>query len=334
MHRSELRLVEILLEYDGPQVVLGKDFYGKYFICVAVPDEDNYELFLGARISDDNLEQLRAGRVDLRYALTAERGRKRKLVTFSYAGYEETVRIQPLEVEPAEEWLPESKLFLHDVVEMEAAEQSRVTVGIDGRWDIQDLESFPQALAGPYAFLYAVMRGAEGQFDRVRAMFQRYPWRGGFSTVNFYRDLYRAIPASDRVVVQKMEYASPGVFELSAEHNVINALHDEVESFSTTDSYEIYQELHREMSSRELLGRTLEEAFVDEGVEEFLHESCRQLARAIRFRHLNRLYRLSGNSWFQAAKLLLAHYRRLVDLAEFYRSGKAEYRGEIPPTEH
>jgi len=334
MHRSELQIEETLLEYDGPQVVLGRDFYGKSFVCVAVPHNDHNDLFFGSRISEDNVGQLLAGRIDLLYALTAERGRRRKFVTFHYDGSEELVRIQPFEEQPSADWLPEPKFFLRDSDDSAmAADQSRVTIGIDGRWDIRDLEEFPQALAGPYAFLHSLMRTPREHAAMVMNMFRRYPWRGGFSTVNFYRDLYKSIPAPERVIVRKMEYASPGVFELTAARDVIDALHQEIEAFSTSNSYELYQELHREMSSRELLGRTPEEAGVDDEIEEFLHDGCTRLSRSIGFTQLNRLYRLCGNSWFLASKLLLAHYRRLLELSEFYRSGKAEYRGGAPDTD-
>ena len=83
------------------------------------------------------------------------------------------------------------------------------------------------------------------------------------------------------------------------------------------------------MSNRQLLGRSKTEANVDDAVEAFLKDSCIELANSISFEHIDGLYRLCGGSWFLAAKLLLAYYRRLLDLSDFYRSGKAQYAGPI-----
>ncbi|SAL39299.1 hypothetical protein AWB69_03884 [Caballeronia udeis] len=329
MHRSDINIDETLLEYDGPQIIVGKDFYNASFLCVAIPDAKDAGRFLGARIGEEHLGQFLTGRIDLHYALTSNR--KPKFVLFSYFGHESVARFRRYKDPLPNEWLPDRGFFweaTHGYQTEHAASQS-VSVAIDGRWDIEDLAEYPQVLAAPYAFLHAVMRGVSEHVAGVADMFQRYPWRGGYSTVNFYRDLYDAIPAPERVVVSKIKYASPGKIELRAATDVIEALHREIATFGDSKSYKLYQELRRQMSSRELLGRTSEEAAVDSETDVFLRDSCVQLAEAISFEQMDRLYALCGDSWVLSAKLLLAYYRRLLELSDFYRSGKAAYLGHV-----
>jgi len=330
MHRSEISVEDVLLEYEGPQIISGRDFYGAMFLCVAVPDDQHSDQFFGSRIGEEQYLQFLSGRIDLHYALTAHR--KPKFLSFSYSGQQSTVRFVRLRSVP-QEWLPERGFFWEQDSELPSADTTpqTVEVKIDGRWDIEDLANYPQALAAPYAFLHAVTRGVAGHLGPLAQVFQRYPWRGGYSTVNFYKELYDAIPARERVVVSKMHYASPGKIELRAALDVITALHREVATFSNNTSYNLYQELRRQMSSRDLLGRTSTEANVNEEIETFLRDSCVALATAISFEHVEGLYTLCGSSWFLASKLLLAYYRRLLELSDFYRSGKAEYTG--PPAE-
>ncbi|WP_186115465.1 hypothetical protein [Burkholderia gladioli] len=328
MHRSELRVEDVLLEYEGPQLISGSDFYNAKFLCVAVPDENSPNKFFGARISEDFYSQFLSGRIDLHYAMTGNR--KPKYLAFSFSGAAEVVKFERIKNIPSD-WLPERGFFWEQEIDapIAAMPSETVDVKIDGRWDIEDLAEYPQVLAAPYAFLHAVMRGAQGRIDWLASAFQRYPWRGGYSTVNFYRELYDAVPPNERVVVSEIAYASPGKIKLRAAPDVIGALHLEVATFSTNRSYELYQNLRRQMSSRELLGRTSEEAHIDDEIEIFLRDSCVELAEAISFEYMDDLYRLCGNSWFLAAKLLLAYYRRLLDLSDFYKSGKAEYAGPL-----
>lgn len=325
MNRNQIQIDEVLIDYDGPQLVTGHDFYGSVFLCAAVPDEKDAHKFFGSRIGPDHLRQFYSGRIDLHYALTYER--RPKYITFSFSGNDSIVPSQKFKKSPPDEWLPERGFFWERSEEFSEAGEGSVTVGIDGRWDIQDLADYPQKLAAPYAFLYGLKKTIISHVEAKKDLFIRYPWRGGFSTVNFYRDLYALIPPVHRVIVEKIKYASPGEIQLQADSAVIEELHTAVAAMENLDSYGIYQQLRRDMSNFGFLGRSPQEMKISAAAEEILEAHCRKLAHAISFTRLAELYELSGENWAHAAKLLLAYYRRLEELAEFYESGKAEYRG-------
>jgi hypothetical protein len=45
-------------------------------------------------------------------------------------------------------------------------------------------------------------------------IYGKFPWRGGFSTINFFSQLFHKIPIKLRPQVQRIQYASPGFIEL------------------------------------------------------------------------------------------------------------------------
>ena len=89
-------------------------------------------------------------------------------------------------------------------------------IHIEGRWEIRDLYLFPHRYAEIYSFLYALAAAEKTEASLFAHAFKRYPWRGGYSAVNFYDELYGAIPREERPQIKSIEYASPGYIELGA----------------------------------------------------------------------------------------------------------------------
>lgn len=327
MKRSRIQITEILLEYDGPQIVLAKDSKSINFICVAVPHEHNANLFFGSRIDQEHISQFRTSRIDLFYALTNER--RGRYITFLFDGSSLEVAAEEFKDVVPKDWYPDRGFFLAvdapAAIKDAATARDSITIKVDGRWDLEDLADFPQKLTAPYAFLFSLQHSDHLLNASKNPVFQRYPWRGGFSTVNFFRDLYDRIPNKSRVLVKNIQYASPGTISFQASHEIMSAIHQAVKLVDSDKAYSRYQELRRGMTNRKLLGRSNQEVDIDSATEEFLRIGCKNLADAIKFQELTSLHLQSGNSWYVAAKYLLAYYRRLDELAQFYSSGKAQY---------
>ncbi len=292
------------------------------FLGVAVPDDADPHKFLGTRIHGEALGALQSGRIDLYFALTHARRPRR--VTFSYDGLAEEVRFYPFKRDVPENWLPDRGLFLEPSAPA-SNDLASVKIAIDGRWDIEDLADYPQKLSAPYGFLYALLNATRQGTNRISQAFQRYPWRGGYSAVMFFKELYDAVPKGKRVVIKKMAYASPGAITLQAEDVVMAGLHESAARVNDKAAREAYRDLKRLMSELHLLGRAPWEANLDEAGRASLSIHCRDLAEALAFPHLEKLHSLSGDSWHYTAKYLLSYFRRLDELAEFYESGKASY---------
>jgi hypothetical protein len=330
-----LTLARTLVYYDGPQVVLGHDGRGTSYLAVGVPSlDDGAPLFLAVAVAEGKLDDYFSEVVDLRHIFRRPKGDR--YFTFSL---EENRggRFALAEREAVdEEWLPAAGFFASQHTEPNsdagAAGMQVTVIPIDGRWDMQDLATFPNKYADAYAFMFAVTRedassDVSGSQDHFAELFQRYPWRGGYSTVSFYNDLYREIPRQQRLKIREIRYASPGVIRIEASALLTDSIRVMVLQINENWSVirEAYRELHSSLSERSFLGASRYEIEPSPGDKAVVREGCRVLSKAIGFQNLQRIYKLCDDDWISAAKILLSFFRRIEELAAFYDSGKASF---------
>jgi hypothetical protein len=235
-----------------------------------------------------------------------------------------------------EEWIPSAGFFasLHTepIEGADSPGMSVMDISIDGRWDMQDLAQFPNKYADTYAFLFAVTRDASPaqashKQEPLAELFQRYPWRGGYSSVSFYNDLYRAIPRRQRLKIMEIKYASPGFIRIEASAALTTQIRELVASLNGNwkANKEAYRELHDGLSQRDFLGVSRYEINASPGDKAFADRACRKLSAAMRFEHLQRVCVLCDGDWISTAKILLSFYRRVEELSAFYDSGKVSF---------
>lgn len=201
----------------------------------------------------------------------------------------------------------------------------RYKILIDGRWDIRDLHSFPHRYAEVYSFLYALNPINPEADLQLKQIFQRYPWGGGFSAVNFYDNLYRVIPNEDRPTITRITYASPGFIELAAVAIVVSQIdkifRKVVSAWNFADS--VYDRIHKRAMARKLLRLKVKdrERKLTEKEITFAIEATKELADAIGIENLD-LLRHYAQDPLGELKILLAFYRRLRELQTFIEEGK------------
>jgi hypothetical protein len=85
------------------------------------------------------------------------------------------------------------------------------TILMDGRWTLDDLYKFSHTYEQAYFALDAIVPSeTEADNDRIERAFRAFPWRGGYSAVNFYNQLRYATPVGARPKIVSIQYASPG----------------------------------------------------------------------------------------------------------------------------
>jgi hypothetical protein len=191
---------------------------------------------------------------------------------------------------------------------------------------MQDLARFPNKYTDAYAFLFAVRRSNdEARSDQVAELFQRYPWRGGYSSVSFYNDLYRAIPRQQRIRIREIQYASPGVIRIEASRALSQELRALIVRMNDhwREIKDAAKELGDGLSERGFLGTSSREAEVSAADRRFLERACGSLGRALAFDGVPAVHRLCDHDWVATAKIVLSFYRRLLDLSDFCETGKA-----------
>src|SRR4051812_42514362 len=93
---------------------------------------------------------------------------------------------------------------------------SHYRIQLDEKWSLVDLYEFPHAYTQVYAFIYSLTQTGRLSEAAVSEIYRRHPWRGGYSAVNFYGDLYCAMEEDHQPMVNAIEYASPGFLEMAA----------------------------------------------------------------------------------------------------------------------
>src|SRR5918992_1629180 len=97
-------------------------------------------------------------------------------------------------------------------------------INIDGVWTLADLYEFPHTYSQVYALTYSLTYSfdplGDADDEKLGITFISYPWRGGYSAVNFYRYLQQNIPREDRLKLISVKYGSPGWIELGTELGV------------------------------------------------------------------------------------------------------------------
>ena len=76
------------------------------------------------------------------------------------------------------------------------------TILIDKRWSLGDLYEFPRAYEQVYFAFEALIPADEEAAARIDRAFKAFPWRGGYSAVNFYNQLKYATPPNKRPTIK------------------------------------------------------------------------------------------------------------------------------------
>lgn len=326
-----------LICLDGVQLFTALGERKRRFVCLAVPDDEAEERFLCVPVTEASFADYMYDELDLYGLLKLSTNKKFYTIELNKpigSRYE----LKELEKVP-EGWMPERHIFSNSHTEQYDFEEEKETtdavipvndsvIAIDGRWDARDLATLPELFTDNYSFVYALLASERSGRSRANAMFKKYPWKGGFSTVGFYDGLYRQVPREHRLGVKGISYNSPGTITLSAVNVAMQKIKSSVSAVNDVNStlQTQYRELRDGMSLRELLGRSTEETVVDANDINFVSTRAKTLAADLKFDQLEQLHKLTGLNWIATAKILLSYYRRVKMLADFLDTGKAAFK--------
>jgi hypothetical protein len=204
----------------------------------------------------------------------------------------------------------------------------RYRVMMEGRWDLVDLYALPHAFEQCYSFIYCFDAEVTPiSADRISYALREYPWRGGYSYINIYSVLRTQINWRDRPRVSEIKYASPGWLELALNFEVAVQVAKAVAAISVAGAvaaksyaaaYKALADIKtaREKSRLANLKLTVEQ-------DATLMKLCEAHAKFLGFKSAKALTGQTGSTEV-TLRLLLAHHRRLRDLAAFVENGKAE----------
>lgn len=207
-------------------------------------------------------------------------------------------------------------------------------IELDGRWSLQDFSRFGNEYLQAYAFFYAIEAksaavvadelDSDGHVDYA---FRAFPWKGGWSTVDFYNILAHAVPEEHRPRIIAIQYASPGYLDLGlwilAARSLAKTVKIVAESLDSLNS--TYSNIRKGMSERKLAKIDVRRAELTLKREElaFAEDSARQLATGMGITSLDQLQGLSPN-WLGTLKILMSLFRRIKPLALLEQDAKLQ----------
>jgi len=104
-----LKVQEMLIWHDTPQLFTAKDKIGGLYVCLAVEDRDGQSQFLAVAISSNRLQELKTGKIDL-YTVFAS---PELDAWFQVSDFEDnTLTIEPFSEKIPESWLPIPEEYL------------------------------------------------------------------------------------------------------------------------------------------------------------------------------------------------------------------------------
>jgi hypothetical protein len=200
-------------------------------------------------------------------------------------------------------------------------------IRIDGRWTLVSLADFSKTYNQLYSFLYSLEFADELDRERLERAFMAYPWRGGYSAVNFYWNLYFLLPRAGRPVVKSITYSSPGILELALAVGVAMSLRRIVSNVlgAIRDGHSLYHDIYKGMQERKLLRIDVRRQELDLASRhiDFLSRSAHDLDDLMDLRLVDEIDELT-DSKLATLKILLSVYRRARALKKYEDKGNIQ----------
>lgn len=209
-------------------------------------------------------------------------------------------------------------------------EIDNIKLYIDGRWELTDLNTLTRVYIQLYGLLYSLDVAEDYLDTEIQYIYGKYPWRGGFSAVNFYQNLFSKMPRGYKPSIKSIQYASPGYIELT---QIVEVARDVAQivgyvSAALLAGNKTYSVIHKGMSERKLMRLNLrsEELSLLEKEKNFIHSSVIEISElmGVKKETLAKLYFRNENNELAVLKILASVYRRARDLAKFQISHKLD----------
>jgi hypothetical protein len=331
--KVEARLLQVLLWYDGPQIVLLERVRHQYIIAVAIEDEEMHSGFVGAEVSIRQLVEYMLQRVDLRYLYTRPDLRRWWVFDLDHDG--DSIPMKRLKASDplVDTYEPESGFFsrFHDeikIVDLSVA-NSIQKFDIDGSWDLGEFSQFYGQVEDIYYLFHSV-----SEFNNASTSNQRKqhihdalvrPFRGGGSYVGLYNDFANDNDRAAKLRVSGIQYHSPGYVEVRALkepfENVLRLLG--VFSLNRDEIKEAYRKLHGTLSRNKLLKK--ESRIYSDELREIVEGQFKELTALLPGLRAHDFMAMAQGDLLVSSKVVLSVVRRVERLFQFFDEGRAKH---------
>jgi hypothetical protein len=212
---------------------------------------------------------------------------------------------------------------------------TKTKIHLDGRWKLEELSDATKEYTQLYGFAYSLLSDLPiARREEVEYIYGKFPWRGGFSTVNFFSQLFHKIPPKLRPEVQRIQYASPGFIELSELLLVAGTVAGIVAAVCTSinNAHDTYRRIQKGSVENELTQINLKKEQLDLTLKQisFCETSSASLVKVLGLTEAQEkiLDERVQNNKLMKVKILLSVFRRVEPLAKQQAEGKLNITGK------
>jgi len=174
-----------------------------------------------------------------------------------------------------------------------------------------------------YGFAYSLTPDLPtARREEIDHIYGKFPWRGGYSTVNFFSQLFHKIPPKLRPEVQRIQYASPGFIELTELLTVAVTVAGIVTAVckSLDSIHDLYRSIQKASIDHELSKINLAKENIDlkQRQIKFCESASKSLVKAFNLTETQEQLidqKVQGNPVMKL-KILLSVFRRVEPLAK------------------
>lgn len=326
-----------LIYIDEPHLLLLQSGTTK-LLAVAIPTPNEAAaLFLAVTVQPHTWDRYIAGNCDLRFLFTFPRNKILYYFDLMQMHINE-VKMYLADTPIPEEHLPLPRIFADDHTnDWEPIPRSPhvEALAIDGRWEMHEFGSFYQKYADVYALIATVKIWRDDSTPDalrrvIKSEFTGKPFRGGFSYVHLFDDLFGRIPVQDRPSLKQVEYASPGFVRLRGERATFADMESVIKNYlgNRVEIVKKYLDLHSFLSRAKLLTLPGEKFESDAPSARFILAQAREFADLLSVVDFDDMLNLTNNNVLVAAKVVLAASRRIEDASMFFAEGRMAFSGD------
>jgi hypothetical protein len=314
---SGLHKVRDLDAFDGPLLSHFRHHSGDDYLYYWCDCDDSTNRWMVLRVTESNILRLVNRVVPLDFVIPS--GAKDDFVYFidqdSHGRAARVFLVLKENVPP--EYTPQggSRLPTRNV-----GEDGSYSILVEGSLSLDELFELPTKYSQAYSLQYTL---AALKPDR----FEGFPWRGGFSSMHFYRDIAKKLPAEAKPALDAVQIASPGFIRFIMDRRTAKMVTEAVGRFLDAKSasnlaYDRLRLYIRDEKLNDLREKNRDFRSADWTRHDAkLVELTRSLIEAIQIVGGEILLN-AARAPFEAAKITMSYAHRLKELAHFAAAGK------------
>lgn len=311
-----------LIYHDGPLLSHFKHSKkGDHFLYYWCDCDDKVNRWMVCRVSETNVLRLVNRFVPLNFVIPKScQDDFVYFVDLNNSGSPAKVTLTPIKNIPPD-YTPEAGAYLGEDIQKLWIAANTYSVIIEKGFTMPELSEFPRRFTQAYAFLYLLMILKPSHISG-------HPWRGGFSSMHFYKDIVDSIPGEERPALDAVQYASPGFIRFkSINEEVITKLNSLiVENINRSDREDAYSEL-----ATYIRKNGLNEIRSEDDPRWSNHDGNLSTMAVVLLKQNNipnaDLFLSATNRPFEAAKVSMSFVKRLRKLASYDSDGVVRFPG-------